>query len=125
MERWGRRETLIGFLLLSCIGCFVFAISLEPVIVTGAILMMSFSLLGTWGALYAWTPELYPTSIRATGMGTAGAMARLGGLLAPTAIAPLVAIGFPVAVGFFAALLFIALLAAAAVDLETRQKPIG
>jgi len=125
VERWGRRETLIGFLLLSCIGCFVFAISLEPVIVTGAILMMSFSLLGTWGALYAWTPELYPTSIRATGMGTAGAMARLGGLLAPTAIAPLVAIGFPVAVGFFAALLFIALLAAAAVDLETRQKPIG
>lgn len=125
VERWGRRETLIGFLLLSCIGCFVFAISLEPAIVTGAILLMSFSLLGTWGALYAWTPELYPTSIRATGMGTAGAMARLGGLLAPTAIAPLVGLGFPIAVGFFAALLFIGLLAAAAVDLETRQQPIG
>ncbi|KAA0972508.1 MFS transporter [Aureimonas fodinaquatilis] len=125
VERWGRRETLIGFLLLSTLGCFLFAISLNPQIVTFAILLMSFALLGTWGALYAWTPELYPTAIRATGMGTAGAMARLGGLLAPTAIAPLIALGFPVAVGFFAALLFIAMLAAAAINFETRQRAIS
>ena len=48
---------------------------------------MSFALLGTWGGLYAYTPELYPTGLRATGMGVAGAMARVGGLLAPSAIA--------------------------------------
>ena len=52
-----------------------------------ALLAMSFALLGTWGALYAYTPELYPTELRATGMGVAGAMARVGGLLAPSAIA--------------------------------------
>ena len=31
----------------------------------------------------AFTPELYPTTLRASGMGIAGAMARLGGLFAP------------------------------------------
>lgn len=124
VERWGRRETLIGFLILSCLGCFLFAVTLQPGIVTFAVLLMSFALLGTWGALYAWTPELYPTQIRATGMGTAGAMARLGGLLAPTAMAPLIGLGFPVAVGFFAALLFIAVLATVALKVETRAQAI-
>ena len=55
----------------------------------GALLLMSFALLGTWGALYAITPELYPTALRATGMGTAGAVARLGGLAAPSLLAAL------------------------------------
>jgi MFS transporter, putative metabolite:H+ symporter len=44
---------------------------------------MSFFALGAWGALYAWTPELYPTEIRATGVGWASGMSRIAGILAP------------------------------------------
>jgi len=45
--------------------------------------LMSFFSLGAWGSLYAWTPELYPTEIRTTGMGWASGMARVAGIISP------------------------------------------
>lgn len=125
VERWGRRPTLIGFLIASAAGCLLYVVSTSPIPVAGATLVMSFALLGTWGALYAFTPELYPTSLRATGMGAAGAMARLGGLLAPSAIGLVVAFSFTAAIGLFAMLLLLAALAAQAIDVETRDVPLG
>ncbi|HEX2529658.1 MAG TPA: MFS transporter [Geminicoccus sp.] len=124
VERWGRRPTLIAFLVLSALGCFLFTAATEPNLVAGAILLMSFALLGTWGALYAFTPELYPTMARATGMGAAGAMARFGGLLAPTAMAPIMAVSFNAAIGLFAVLLLLAVVATWAIDVETRSVPL-
>ena len=90
-------------------------------IIAASLLIMSFALLGTWGALYAYTPELYPTEARATGMGAAGGMARLGGLLAPSLIGFLVAQSFWLAIGTFAGLLLAAATAACLIDAETRQ----
>ena len=121
VEAWGRRPTLIGFLILSSVGCGLFVIAAEPVLIGTAILLMSFALLGTWGALYAFTPELYPTASRATGMGAAGAMARFAGLLAPSVLALLVAQGLVLAIGLFAVLLLLAAIAAGFVNAETRQ----
>jgi putative MFS transporter len=96
----------------------------EPLLVAAALLAMSMALLGTWGALYAYTPELYPTELRATGMGLAGAMARLGGLLAPSAVGLLVAAGFAAAIGLFAVLLALAALAVSGIDAETKGQPL-
>ena len=121
VEAWGRRPTLLGFLVLSALGCGLFVIASEPILIGAAILLMSFALLGTWGALYAFTPELYPTASRATGMGAAGAMARLGGLLAPSAVALIVAQSFVAAIGLFAVLLLLGAVATAFIDAETRQ----
>jgi putative MFS transporter len=120
VERWGRRPTLILFLLLSSAACLLFVVAADPTTIGTSLLLMSFALLGTWGALYAFTPELFPTATRATGMGTAGAMARLGGLLAPSALALVVAQGFGVAVALFSVLLLFAALAAFLIDAETR-----
>jgi putative MFS transporter len=121
VEAWGRKPTLVGFCLLSAAGCLLFVVSADDLLVGASLLVMSFALLGTWGALYAYTPELYPTALRATGMGTAGAMARLGGLVAPSLMALVVAEGLGVAIGLFAGLLVLAALAAMAMDAETRQ----
>ncbi|MBB4272474.1 MFS transporter [Rhizobium mongolense] len=121
VEKWGRRPTLIGFCLLSAAGCLLFVLSPDDVLIGASLLIMSFALLGTWGALYAYTPELYPTASRATGMGTAGAMARLGGLAAPSLMAFVVSLGLGVAIGLFAALLVVAAIAALAIDAETRR----
>ncbi len=125
VERWGRRPTLVGFLLAAAAGCLLYAASPTPALVAGATLLMSFALLGSWGALYAFTPELYPTALRGTGMGAAGSMARLGGLLAPSAIGLVVAASFTAAVGLFSVLLLLAALAARAIDVETRNQPLG
>ncbi len=125
VEKWGRKPTLIGFLVLSAAGCLMFSFAANSTTVAAALLLMSFALLGTWGGLYAYTPELYPTGKRATGMGTAGAMARLGALLAPSALAVLFTQSFAGTIGFFAVLLLIAAVATAMIDVETRARALA
>ena len=125
MEKWGRRTTLTRFLVLSAAGCALFVVATTPALIAAALLIMSFALLGTWGALYAFTPELYPTASRATGMGAAGAMARLGGLLAPSVLVYLFIQSTTAAIGLFAGLLLIAAVAARAIDVETRQAALA
>ncbi len=49
-----------------------------------AAVFLSFFALGAWGALYAYTPEAYPTSIRTTGIGAASGMTRIAGAIAPS-----------------------------------------
>ena len=125
VEAVGRRATLMGFLLLSAAGCFLFTVATGTAMVAGSLILMSFALLGTWGALYAFTPELYPTHLRGTGMGTASAVARLGGILAPSMLGMVFAKGFGIAIGTFAGLLVLAALALRMVKAETRDRAIG
>ena len=125
VEKWGRRPTLIGFCLLSGLGCLLFVVAGTVTLIGASLLIMSFALLGTWGALYAFTPELYPTASRATGMGMAGAVARLGGLLAPSLMALVVERSFGLAIGIFAGLLAVAAVAAFLIDAETRQASLA
>lgn len=124
VERWGRKPTLIGFLLLSAVGCMFYSLGSSPVVVIGSTLLMSFSLLGTWGALYAFTPEVYPTDLRASGMGMAGAVARFGGLFAPAIIAPIMATHFTLALAVLSAMLVGGALSIWAVDVESRNRAL-
>ncbi|MFC0246206.1 MFS transporter [Falsochrobactrum ovis] len=124
VEAWGRRKTLIAFLFISAAACALFTVATTSALVGSSILIMSFALLGTWGALYAFTPELYPTALRGSGMGAAGAMARLGGLLAPSALAIVVSQSFNMAVALFAGLLALAGLIAFFINVETRDQAL-
>ena len=56
-------------------------------------ILLSFFNLGAWGALYAYTPEQYPTVIRGTGAGMAAAVGRVGGILGPLLVGYLVTSG--------------------------------
>ena len=49
--------------------------------------------LGAWGALYAVSPEIYPTALRGTGSGGAAAFGRLASIIAPLAVPWLLAAG--------------------------------
>ncbi|WP_317231667.1 MFS transporter [Clavibacter capsici] len=116
VERWGRRATLAVFLAGSAVsaGLFGTADSVTTILVFGA--LMSFSNLGAWGALYAVTPELYPTRVRATGAGSAAGFGRLASIVAPLCVPPLLALGgVALPFGVFAAVF--ALAAAAALTL--------
>lgn len=124
VEAWGRRKTLIAFLFIGAAACALFTVATTSALVGSSILIMSFALLGTWGALYAFTPELYPTALRGSGMGAAGAMARLGGLLAPSALAIVVSQSFNMAVALFAGLLALAGLIAFFINVETRDQAL-
>lgn len=83
IERWGRRPTLALFLAGSALSAVAFGLagSVPAVLATG--MALSFCNLGAWGALYAVTPEVYPTQLRATGAGSAAAFGRLASIIAP------------------------------------------
>ena len=79
----GRRYTLSSFLLMSGVCAYFFgnAQTADGILMWGA--AMSFFNLGAWGVIYTYTPELYPTAIRALGSGWAAGFGRIGGMLAP------------------------------------------
>ena len=86
IERWGRRRTLAVFLIGSALSAALFGVAGDATQVIGAGMLLSFFNLGAWGALYAVTPELYPTRIRATGAGWAAGIGRIAAILAPLAV---------------------------------------
>lgn len=124
VERLGRRITLAIFLLSSAVASMVFALSTAPAVVIGASLLLSFSLLGGWGALYAYTPEVYPTEVRATGMGFAGAVARAAGIVAAQVGGILLVLSFPVALGTYALGLVVAGIAALLMQENPEGRPL-
>jgi putative MFS transporter len=99
VERLGRRVTLVSYLILCALGAFLFAretLATEPsvaaILVWGAVI--AFFNLGAWGVCYTYTPELYPTAVRATGTGLAAGAGRFVGAFAPSIVgAMLVAFG--------------------------------
>lgn len=74
---------------------------------------LSFFNLGAWGALYAVTPEIYPTSLRGTGSGWAAGVGRIASIIAPLLVPVLLGMGgTPVLFVVFAAFFVIAATAA-------------
>ncbi len=86
VEAWGRKGTLVLNLLAGAIACYFYGNATDQTQLIIAGLCMQFFLFGMWSALYAYTPELYPTAVRATGTGFASAVGRIGSLIGPYVI---------------------------------------
>jgi putative MFS transporter len=86
IEKWGRRRTLATFLVGSAASAVLFGLAGDVSQVIAAGMLLSFFNLGAWGALYAVTPELYPTRMRGTGAGWAAGVGRVASILAPLAV---------------------------------------
>jgi putative MFS transporter len=86
VERIGRRATLAGFLAICAVCAYFFGQGGNATTVLWWGSMMSFFNLGAWGVVYTYTPELYPTKVRAYASGWAAAIGRIGGILAPTVV---------------------------------------
>lgn len=86
VESWGRKATLVLNLLGGATACYFYGNAADQTQLIVAGLCMQFFLFGMWSALYAYTPELYPTAVRATGTGFASAIGRIGSLIGPYVI---------------------------------------
>lgn len=86
VERVGRKVTLAGFLAACAVCAYYFGQGGSAAAVLWWGSMMSFFNLGAWGVVYTYTPELYPTKVRAYASGWAAAVGRIGGILAPTVV---------------------------------------
>jgi putative MFS transporter len=107
VEVWGRRPTLSLFLLGSAGSALLFGNAGSETMIVGAGMALSFFNLGAWGALYAVSPEVYPTQLRGTGTGWAAGFGRIASVLAPLSVPVLLRVGgsnlllFAVFAGFF------------------------
>jgi putative MFS transporter len=83
VEHHGRKPSAIVSFLGTALGLAIYANcnGLAQLLICGFIMHVFIG--GLWCSLYAYTPELYPTHLRATGSGSASACGRLGALLGP------------------------------------------
>ncbi|PEW04254.1 MFS transporter [Bacillus cereus] len=126
IERLGRKFVLVTYLIGTACSAYLFGIadSLTVLIVAG--MLLSFFNLGAWGALYAYTPEQYPTVIRGTGAGMAAAFGRIGGIIGPLLVGYLVGAQASLSLIFtiFCGSILIGALAVVILGQETKQREL-
>jgi len=125
VEKIGRKMTLGIYLIMSGAFTLLFAVAGSAPAIVGSAVLMSFFCLGAWGSLYAYTPELYPTEIRSTGMGWASGMTRIAGSLAPMLGGMLLPISLIVPLSLYTAAFAIGGLAVLILGVETKGKPLA
>lgn len=122
----GRKYTLSLFLLISGVASYFFGSAATPAALLGWGAAMSFFNLGAWGVLYTYTPELYPTAIRALGSGWAAGFGRIGSMIAPAMVGMM--IGSHMDSGsifmFFAGVFLAVSLIVVGLGVESRQKSL-
>ena len=124
VERWGRRRTLVSYLAASAAFSLLFAFADLLALVVAAACLVSFFSLGGWAALYAYTPESYPTRLRATGMGWASAMTRIAAVLVTLFGASVIAGSLTLALVIFASAFAVGSAVVALLGGETRGRAL-
>jgi len=126
IERVGRKFVLVTFLIGTAVSAYFFgnAESLGLLLTSG--IFLSFFNLGAWGALYAYSPEHYPTEIRGTGTGLAASFGRIGGIFGPLLVGYLVAANVSIHTIFFifAISILVGALAVLVLGEETKQREL-
>ncbi|MCM3087872.1 MFS transporter [Bhargavaea ginsengi] len=123
IERVGRKFVLSVFMIGTAISALVFGNADTTWLLLTAGAFLSFFNLGAWGALYAYSPEQYPTVIRGTGTGTAAAVGRVGGIFGPLLVGSLAGAGVGLGLIFsiFTGAVLIGAAAVLVLGTETKQ----
>lgn len=127
IEKWGRKWVLIVYLLGTAVSAYFFgAATTLPLLLTFGILLSFFNL-GAWGALYAYSPEQYPTAIRGTGTGMSAAFGRVGGIFGPLLVGYLIVQHLSITIIFtiFCASIILGVLAVLILGKETKDQEIA
>ena len=126
VDRIGRRYTLSIFLLMSGVFSWFFGNASSPTTLLMFGSAMSFFNLGAWGVIYTYTPEQYPTAIRALGSGWAAGFGRIGGMLAPMLVGILLVqgVGMNLIFAMFASVFVLISVIVMALGVESKNKTL-
>ncbi|NXU54550.1 S22AG protein, partial [Turnix velox] len=85
MDKLGRRNTLIPFLILSALICVLIMFIPQDfnILIILANMAGKFSIGVAFGLIYLYTAELYPTIVRSLAVGSGSMMCRVGSVVAP------------------------------------------
>ncbi|MGY4238299.1 putative MFS transporter [Bradyrhizobium sp. USDA 4449] len=124
-ERIGRQYTIVSYMA----GAALSAIGLATVQTDQQVLVMSvllsFFINGVNAGEFAYTPEVFPTRVRATGVGTASAIGRIGAISSPILVGYIYPIaGFPGVFGMTTAVLLAGALSVLILGIPTRGRSL-
>lgn len=88
IDRFGRKFSMAVVFFICCIFLLPLIVHRSDTVTTTLLFGARACIMATFTIVYIYAPEIYPTSIRSTGVGVASSMGRIGGM-----ICPLVAIG--------------------------------
>lgn len=124
-DKIGRKKVIVLFLGLTAIAAFCMSQSTSIVAIVISAFFMSMFMMGADAGKYAYTPEQYPTHIRATGTGAASSFGRIGGILSPIIIGFLYPIyGFIGVFSLTTAILLIGVIVVWILGTETKEKSL-
>ncbi|KAJ8763496.1 hypothetical protein K2173_002379 [Erythroxylum novogranatense] len=109
LDRIGRKLTMAGMFFVA--GWFILPLVVprSPAVTTALLFVARMCINGTFNSIFVYAPEIYPTSVRTTGVGMSSAMGRIGGMVCPLVAVSLVqGCHENAAVGLFAGAIFLA-----------------
>jgi MFS transporter, AAHS family, 4-hydroxybenzoate transporter len=96
IDRWGAMRTLISFMCIAAVLLFAVGQVLataQPAVLMTLLAACGFFVLGAYGGINVVLATFYPASIRATGIGWAKSIGRIGTLIAPVLIGSALTLG--------------------------------
>ncbi|XP_042463341.1 organic cation/carnitine transporter 7-like isoform X1 [Zingiber officinale] len=123
VDRIGRRPSMLIFLFTNCFLLIPLFWHQNELLTTSLLFGARACIMGSFSILYVYAPEVYPTSLRTTGVGVANAISRIGAM-----ICPLVAVGLVkgcyqiAAISLFEIVIFLTGLAIMFFPLETKGR---
>jgi putative MFS transporter len=124
-EKLGRQWTIASYMVLGGVSALGLAMTRSDAGIMMSGVLLSFFMNGTYAGVYAYTPEVFPTDVRATGTGMASSIGRLGAIAAPILVGyvyPL--LGFPGVFGATTGVLLIGALAVVLMGVPTRGRSL-
>uniref|UniRef100_A0A8D8Z508 Synaptic vesicle 2-related protein n=1 Tax=Cacopsylla melanoneura TaxID=428564 RepID=A0A8D8Z508_9HEMI len=123
IEKFGRKRTMaVQFVIFTACVSFLFICTQSRVYLTVTLFVARGIIAGVFQAAYVYTPEVYPTPLRAVGVGTCSAMARLGAMITPYIAQVLLKSSLSIAMTVYAVAALSAALACALLPFETKGK---
>ncbi|CAL9071182.1 unnamed protein product [Musa textilis] len=125
VDRIGRKLSMSSMLFISCVFLIPLVFPQTREITTGLLFCARISISASFTIIYIYAPEIYPTSVRASGIGIASSVGRIGGITCP-----LVAVGLvhgchqSAAVLLFELVIFLSGIAVCLFPLETSGRDL-
>ncbi|KAI9084495.1 hypothetical protein K1719_033483 [Acacia pycnantha] len=88
VDKIGRKISMSAMHFVYCIFLLPLVFNLPEGLATGLLFGARTCIMGSFTIIYIYAPEIYPTSVRSTGVGIASAVSRIGGMISTRIISP-------------------------------------
>ncbi|XP_021834933.1 organic cation/carnitine transporter 7 isoform X2 [Spinacia oleracea] len=126
VDRVGRKVSMASMFFLCCLFLLPLAFYQSGGLVTPLLFGARICITSTFNIVYIYAPEVYPTSVRTTGVGVASSMGRIGGMTCPLVAVSLIhGCHRTAAILLFVAIIFVSGVSVMLFPLETSGRDLS